>query len=1313
VVTTRPQGYAGEFDELKTVALAPLSPEQALAYAVQLTRAWVGAGATELEGRLDKLRAEVGRAELGDLLRVPLHVAMVALQVARDGKLPASRWLLFDRYVARIFDRELRKNLDNGIVPEDAGILRLLHARAGLLLQMRGAFQEGARPLLLPRELRAMVVALCTPDRTEAEAEAEADRLLRFADERLVLLLRESATGYGFAVRSLQEFFAAEALREEPEQAAARVGQVALDPYWLNVVLFVASHAMCAATPHEQRLALACTAGVCEALDAGTVRREAAPAKIGTRLALAMLEETSGCSWPGLHARLWAVVMRGVEGVTLDRLELANFWWERRGGRVWNDPWATQFWAGELVAEQEGSGAEKRREETRALAIRMIERGGEMRRAGRRLLAGSLLRDDAQTVAFIRERAQLLGEDADLGGWRFLARPNAARAMVEALPAVFTPMALASMLEGGAWEGLDGPIFDTARLLEGLAPFHDPDRNSLFLLRSLKHQSWTATATFVDSNVMAWRAWAYAARFHQEPSARRLAEALQFVASTEGAAKELDPARIAWPLAACLEVSTSKDALLRLSARVEVGELGDTALWFAAEARWQSAKEMPYDDVSDATFAPWHVVGDDIIGLPPIWSARSRSDEPLKDRLALAARTGHATARRFLIRLAPQVALRLLPRDAVVDPHGPEEELRRLELIATVAPGDSDDWLRTLHAWGLRNEISPRRFFPFDLPEVRALASRLVPHLTSLPGLLVALLRAFTFLPNLDLPPLQFPTLTPDAPACVVAAAAALRLITEPLMGDLSAQLASLRGDSYHGPFDYLPDLAHILAQRAPTDAVSRLATLYDAAPDDEARAAFAAAIHTALALGAVPSFATPEEWARFGFPGTFPGRQPPPLPPVRLASIDELTNLRLFKDTPRVDAPLPTAPYDAGQWIVLLGENGVGKTTLLRALALALAPDGVATKLLDDRLPMVRNGGAASVRVTLDGRSFAVRVERDGAPPTERVVSDTVSERPWVVGYGVRRGNARGESDREPEQGPYGALHTLFERPGTLHHATRWILDLRRRLLEEEEVARKAGRPEHRGPERRTWDGVERALQRVLPDVQKVEAARDHVMVRHRRFGLVRLDALSDGYLTTAGWVVDLIARWVERQRARFEPVNDLLREMVGIVLLDEIDLHLHPVWQMRIIEDVRALFPRLSFVVTTHNPLALQGARKGEVFVMRHDAETGAVELAQRDILPGYDVDRVLLEQFGVAQTFDRETRRLLDEYRALRAQSVPVGHPRRRELEEELEVRLGPVGRRVVETQRGPEDAPRRMSAEESEAYRRELRARRGRT
>ena len=61
-----------------------------------------------------------------------------------------------------------------------------------------------------------------------------------------------------------------------------------------------------------------------------------------------------------------------------------------------------------------------------------------------------------------------------------------------------------------------------------------------------------------------------------------------------------------------------------------------------------------------------------------------------------------------------------------------------------------------------------------------------------------------------------------------------------------------------------------------------------------------------------------------------------------------------------------------------------------------------------------------------------------------------------------------------------------------------------------------------------------------------------------------------------------------------------DALRETPGVVLIDELDLHLHPVWQRRVIEDLRTTFPRIQFFASTHSPFLIQSLRSGEELLM-----------------------------------------------------------------------------------------------------------------
>lgn len=634
----------------------------------------------------------------------------------------------------------------------------------------------------------------------------------------------------------------------------------------------------------------------------------------------------------------------------------------------------------------------------------------------------------------------------------------------------------------------------------------------------------------------------------------------------------------------------------------------------------------------------------------------------------------------------------------------PYDVLFLIDLLGPDLTGPSaEGWYRLFDERGRKGQNrSLARSYGQTRARLTKILEALLKQLSAHPeqwGLVDAVWAVLNSLPKGFLADLRLPRLPDDAPARVRASAAALSLLaSEGTKTDVLMLLATLV--STEEKFDLRPQLATILGERHSdyVRATSLLLNMLDATTsgDEKLQDIVLGGLFQHLEQASPPAFSAPEEWKEHHLPEPYLSDQAPEVLPPRIVRLVELSNLRLFKDTPAVDAPFPVCEPDQGQWIVLVGENGIGKTTLLRALGLALADPTVATRLLDENQPFIRNGGEGRIGIELDTGPVEVIVRREARTEAIVVAGKEKITRPWVVGYGVRRGNARGEKDRAPEWGPTGELHTLFDRPATLVNAVDWLLDLDRRVLNERRQYPAEPADGRQRLHAATWQSVERALKALL-GVTAIEPEERHVMVTHSEFGRVRLDALSDGYLTTTGWVIDLMARWVQRQEDLREAIGgDLLRQMTGFVLIDEIDLHLHPRWQMRIIDDVRRLFPRLSFVVTTHNPLTLQGARPGEIFIMRRD-DGGRIELSQRDIRPGHDVDRVLFEQFGIVYTFDKETRTLLEQHRALLERGAAPTDAERVRLENELAARLGRVGE-VLAAERGHEQDPSRPWSDE---------------
>ena len=393
------------------------------------------------------------------------------------------------------------------------------------------------------------------------------------------------------------------------------------------------------------------------------------------------------------------------------------------------------------------------------------------------------------------------------------------------------------------------------------------------------------------------------------------------------------------------------------------------------------------------------------------------------------------------------------------------------------------------------------------------------------------------------------------------------------------------------------------------------------------------------------------------------------PSQPVELRSL-HVRNLRVFED---FNLEIRRRSPGAGQWTVILGDNGVGKTTILRALVFALADQRLANSFFQlggPSAPFLRNVLAeGGVEVNLAGERCRALIQRTRGDIEQLTKRGPEPGLP-LYAYGCQRGTALGGPAREVEFKPIDDVRSLFDDGGALIHAQTWLQNLRLAALE-------AKKEKGEGSAAETFfDAVVDTLKAVLNGVERLDVNKSGVWLSGPNVDRAPLAALSDGYITTAGWLVDLIARWADRcYRAGVELDGDFSSRMTALVLIDEIDLHLHPLWQLEIISTLRKRFPRLSVVATTHNPLTLLGAREGEIHVLQRNSECGQVVAHQRDIPPGARADQVLTgDWFGLASTVDRDTLALLDEHRALLRQGVQESDSRRQELESVLRRRLG---------------------------------------
>lgn len=288
------------------------------------------------------------------------------------------------------------------------------------------------------------------------------------------------------------------------------------------------------------------------------------------------------------------------------------------------------------------------------------------------------------------------------------------------------------------------------------------------------------------------------------------------------------------------------------------------------------------------------------------------------------------------------------------------------------------------------------------------------------------------------------------------------------------------------------------------------------------------------------------------------------------------LKNVRCFRDVSFELNPFTRNPM----WSIILGDNGVGKSTLLRSVAIGLSDLSGSYTLLGDLygewLTDEEDHGSIEVEFTKHGQNntplkISTSFSR-GKYGYTFIDQATTPENdfPWdelfICGYGAAR-RAYGTKDYTEYAMP-DAVYTLFNYDAPLQNAELILRRLKgsnyniRRLL-------------------RRIDSI------LMLSSGSVRLLRNGIFVRGP-WGDKTLGALADGYQSIIAMIIDIIGWALFYDSAMFR--SD--RAIRGIVLIDEIEQHLHPRWQRKIIGLLHEAFPRIQFISTSHSPMCVIGS-------------------------------------------------------------------------------------------------------------------------
>lgn len=353
------------------------------------------------------------------------------------------------------------------------------------------------------------------------------------------------------------------------------------------------------------------------------------------------------------------------------------------------------------------------------------------------------------------------------------------------------------------------------------------------------------------------------------------------------------------------------------------------------------------------------------------------------------------------------------------------------------------------------------------------------------------------------------------------------------------------------------------------------------------------------------------------------------------------------------------------GRSVVIFGINGVGKSTVLSAINIIFAQ--LINRITQNKFKQLINlenedikfGEAraaveATIRINEEDFQYKRIIERKGNKRThygeildeialkfkeEYNADDLFRGMPIYANYGVHRAVQVVSVKRVHKK------HDYFDKLSTYEKAIENKIDFRmffewfRDQQETEYIERIDGDITHVS---RPLQAVKKAVLGMLSEegFSDIKIMKDPIrMVAKKNNINLRIEQLSDGEKCTLAMIGDLARRLAIANPEMENPLDG-----VGIVLIDEIELHLHPTWQAKILSVLMRIFPNVQFIVTTHSPKVL-GEVETDVLIYELSKKGSDVLISPRKSAIGRDANYIL-ESLMDTRSINKNTSKIISD-------------------------------------------------------------------
>lgn len=312
-----------------------------------------------------------------------------------------------------------------------------------------------------------------------------------------------------------------------------------------------------------------------------------------------------------------------------------------------------------------------------------------------------------------------------------------------------------------------------------------------------------------------------------------------------------------------------------------------------------------------------------------------------------------------------------------------------------------------------------------------------------------------------------------------------------------------------------------------------------------------------------------------------------------------EYIEIKNFKGISDLRIDFPQDNLNESSWVFLLGENGVGKSSILQAIAIGIK--STVEKHEFEAVAKLIQKGKQKSEITIKERDSDNIIKTVLIRKNNSVIQ-TGNFGSFLIGYGSLRLSSEDMNSKAEKNLDSVSYENLFNPIKPLNDITNWLKRIFNR-------------------DKKLFDSIAYSLKQLLPH----DFINNEITIKNNdiifKSSEKEFAELSDGFKSTITLAVDIMMKLSSGQAD--------MDKMSGIVIIDELGNQLHPRWQMRIVSQLRKVFPRINFIVSTHHPLCLRGSKLGEVILLKslNDKIEAITELPDPSSLR---VDQLLASEF-----------------------------------------------------------------------------------